>query len=205
MLALQYQFAMIVRFYLHLPLLSVRDPGTHSMNKNYKLVFNRSLGAMQVAPETASRSLGGQVLKPLAAAVMLALLGSVQHAHALPGSCVLSGSGPWSTACAGNAGSPGGPGFAAIATSGGPGGDAATGSGFDLDSAQNFTGGNGGAGGNNTVAGNGGTGGAGLRADTFQLINRGTIRGGDGGPEVTVLKAATEVTVVRVYRVMDLL
>lgn len=151
------------------------------MNKNYKLVFNRRLGAMQMAPETASRSLGGQVLKPLAAAVMLALLGSVQHAYALPGSCVLSGSGPWSTACAGNAGSPGGPGAFAVGDPGGPGGDAATGSGFDLDSAQNFTGGNGGAGGNKTQGGTGGTGGAGLRADTFELINRGTIRGGDGG------------------------
>ena len=151
------------------------------MNKSYKLVFNRSLGAMQVAPETASRSQGGQVIKPLAGAVMLALLGSVQYAYALPGSCALSGSGVWSTACAGDSGAPGDAGFAAIATSGGTGGDAATGSGFDLESAENFSGGDGGTGGNNTVAGNGGAGGAGLRGDTFQLINRGSIYGGDGG------------------------
>lgn len=112
----------------------------------------------------------------LAQAIVLALLGSSPLAMAAPGPCTLSGSGSFSTSCQGLTGS-----------TGGAGGDAATGSGFDLelDNTVTFLGGTGGAGsadsGGVSYGGKGGAGGAGLSGNSFTLTNNASVNGGTGG------------------------
>lgn len=156
------------------------------MNKSYKLVFNRALGALQVAPETAGNCAGGQVLKPLAGAVLLALLGASPQAMALPGDCDLSAeSGTFASGCNGASGSAGSAGVEVGVNggAGGAGGAAAHGSGFTLTTTGVIEGGAGGAGGsgNSANGGAGGQGGVGLAATGFTLTNQGSIEGGTGG------------------------
>lgn len=156
------------------------------MNKSYKLILNRHLGVFQVAPETA-RSAGkgsgtigtGARLRPLAHAVLLALLGSSPLAMAASGSCTLVGTGTLSGVCQGDSG------MSAPGASGDPGGSgtaAATGSGYDYSSSATLVGGGGGQGGNSEagIGSAGGAGGAGL-SGAGRFINNASISGGAGG------------------------
>ncbi|MBV6290098.1 ESPR domain-containing protein [Pseudomonas sp. MAFF 301350] len=156
------------------------------MNKSYKLILNRHLGVFQVAPETAKAAgkgsgiIGtGARLRPLAQAVLLALLGSSSLAMAAPGNCPLIGTGTLSGACQGDSGMPA---PAASEDPAGAGTAAATGSGYDYTSSADLTGGQGGAGGTSTTGYGraGGVGGAGL-SGAGSFINNATITGGAGG------------------------
>lgn len=157
------------------------------MNKSYKLILNRRLGVFQVAPETAkaagkgSGTIGtGARLRPMAQAVLLALLGSSPLAMAASGACTLSGTASLNGgSCQGDSGMPA-PG--ASNASGGDGTAAAQGSGYDYTSSATLVGGSGGQGGDSEMgaSGSGGAGGAGL-SGAGHFINTASIRGGAGG------------------------
>lgn len=177
------------------------------MNRNYRLVWNSSLGKLQVAPETSGSGGGshaasgaGARQRPLAQAVLLALLGSSSLAMAAPMTCNLGGQSSFSGTCEGSAGvtgttasfpglpgMPGGTGAAGLSAgsgvsftnsgsitggTGGTGGTGATGMSGIVLGANGFIGGTGGA---------GGVGGAGVSGSGFTLRNSGSITGGAGG------------------------
>lgn len=178
------------------------------VNNNYKLVFNRSLGALQVAPETAGSGAGGAAgsgagarLRPLAHAVLLALLGSGSSlVLASPMTCNLSGQSSFSGTCEGSLGATGAASNMTFVpgSAGGNGGTGlSAGSGVSFTNSGSITGGLGGTGGTGSTGaagmgfgmpgfsgspgGAGGVGGAGVNGSGFTLHNSGTITGGAGG------------------------
>jgi hypothetical protein len=125
------------------------------MNNNSNFAARCHVDRLQVASVTTRtghpgvfRAIGFN-LKPMAQAVLLALLGGSPLLIAAPGDCALTGSGAFNGhggTCLGRTGNTGAD-DAGTGLNGGAGGEAGTGSGFDLVSSASFLGGSGGAGG----------------------------------------------------------